>query len=168
MCSKSKLSSRQKHVTYHTMVVRSRVIIPNATNKEVLGNWDEKRAHMPEKKLQGTYILKLEAWCIFDISWKLRESSDWNDMINACLFDFYPLVNYKIKLEPITRVGIKSRMLSAQVMCTGRPVVYCTNYLVLFTKYIEELSNNAYISIYGKLDFFYKVCKLETGNTFVV
>ena len=115
MCSKSKLFSREKHVTYHTTVVRSRMIIPNATNKEVLGNWAEKRAHMPEKKLQGTHILKLEAWCKFDGSWKLRESSDWTDMINACLFNFYPLVNYKIKLEAITRVGIKSRMLSSQV-----------------------------------------------------
>ena len=116
MCSKSKLSSRQKHVTYHTIVVRSRMIIPNVTNKEVLGNWAEKRAHMPENKLQGTYILKLEACCKFDVSWKLNESSDWTDIISACLFNFYPLVNYKIKLQAIARVDIKSRMLSSHVL----------------------------------------------------
>ena len=44
------------------IVINSIMIIPNTTNKEVLGNWGYKSEHVPEKKTQAKDILKLEAW----------------------------------------------------------------------------------------------------------
>ena len=39
------------------IVINSIMIIPNTTNKEVLGKWGYKSEHVPEKKTQAKDIL---------------------------------------------------------------------------------------------------------------